>query len=108
VRQWILLIPLATATAGSAAMSVAQEYAEMLPALFFIGALLITVSMMHQRRLLQENQDLTERVQEAHERLEILHRLEAGLNETLDVKQVARTVLDHALLSTVPMLQRYG
>jgi diguanylate cyclase (GGDEF)-like protein/putative nucleotidyltransferase with HDIG domain len=81
-------------------MSVAQEYAEMLPALFFIGAQLITVSMMHQRRLLQENQDLTERVQEAHERLEILHRLEAGLNETLDVKQVARTVLDHALLST--------
>jgi diguanylate cyclase (GGDEF)-like protein len=100
VRQWILLIPLATAAAGSAAMRLAQEYAEMLPALFFVGALLITVAMLHQRRLLQENQDLADRVQEAHERLDILHRLEVGLNETLDVRQVARTVLDHALLST--------
>ncbi len=72
----------------------------MLPALFFVGALLITVAMLHQRRLLQENQDLADRVQEAHERLDILHRLEVGLNETLDVRQVARTVLDHALLST--------
>ncbi|HEX8236792.1 MAG TPA: diguanylate cyclase [Abditibacteriaceae bacterium] len=100
LRQWILLIPLATAAAGSAAMRLAQEYAEMLPALFFVGALLITVAMLHQRHLLQENQDLAERVQEAHERLDILHRLEVGLNETLDVRQVARTVLDHALLST--------
>jgi GGDEF domain-containing protein len=68
--------------------------------LFFLSALLITVAMLYQRRMLRENQELAERVQEAHERLDILHRLEVELSQTLDVVQVARTVLDHATLST--------
>lgn len=95
IRQWIMMVPLATAAAGSAAVSLAQEsviYEQLLPVLFFVGALVVTVSMIHQRTLLRQNQELTER-------LDILHRLEVELNRSLDITQVARNVLMHAIES---------
>ncbi len=94
-RQFILLVPLATAAAGAAGVDMAQEsaiYIQLLPTLFFVGALVVTVSMIHQRSLLQQNQELAER-------LDILHRLEVELNQSLDITQVARIVLAHAVES---------
>jgi diguanylate cyclase (GGDEF)-like protein/putative nucleotidyltransferase with HDIG domain len=99
VRQWILLLPLATAVVGSAMMRLAQEYEEYLPPMFFIGALLVTAAMVHQRRMLNLNQELTLRVQAAHERLDILHRLELEFNQSLNIAQVAQTVLEHTIQS---------
>lgn len=94
-RQFILLVPLATAAAGAAGVDMAQEsavYEQLLPTLFFVGALVVTVSMIHQRSLLQQNQALAER-------LDILHRLEVELNQSLDITQVSRIVLTHAVES---------
>ena len=96
----ILLVPLATASAGSALITLAQDYEEILPVLFFVGALLVTVSMLHQRDLLRDNQTLAVRVQEGAARLDILHQLSVGLNLSLDIRQIAQLVLDHAVRST--------
>ncbi|HEX8552070.1 MAG TPA: diguanylate cyclase [Abditibacteriaceae bacterium] len=97
VRQWILLIPLATAVLGSMATQLSEDYLEMMPALFFIGALLITVAMLHQRQLFRQNETLSDELRGANEHLDLLHRLQFDLNQSLDVGEVSRTVLTHAL-----------
>ncbi len=82
VRQWILLLPLATAIGGTAILQYAyfDEHTELLPALFFAAALMITVVMMHQRRMYQTNLSLVERLV-INERLTHLHRLSIALNQ---------------------------
>lgn len=100
VRQWILLVPLATAVLGAAGTQVDDLYVQqLLPALFFIGALLITVAMLHQRRLFQLTETLSDDLRAANAHLDLLHRLQFELNQSLDVSEVSRTVLEHALLS---------
>jgi diguanylate cyclase (GGDEF)-like protein len=96
VRQWILLIPMATAVTGSLGVVAAPEddWVDYLPPLFFVGALIVTTAMMHQRRMAQANMDLASRLQGANDRLDTLHRLALRLSESLDVMPVARTVLD--------------
>ena len=98
IRQWILMVPLATAVLGSVATQVEDQTLEqMLPALFFIGALLITVAMLHQRRMFQLNETLSDELRGANAHLDLLHRLQFELNQSLDVSEVSRTVLAHAL-----------
>jgi diguanylate cyclase (GGDEF)-like protein len=99
VRQWIMLIPLATAVVGSAAIQSlpVDQYAEILPPMFFAGALIVTAAMLHQRHLLTHNFALTDELQAAHERLDTLHHLALELNASLNVAQVAQTVLNHTL-----------
>jgi len=100
IRQWILLIPLATAVAGSGAIYVipSDRYSELLPPMFFVGALVVTTAMMHQRRLLGMNLTLTEEVQVAHNRLDTLHQLSIDLGSSLNVTEVSQIILDHTLL----------
>jgi diguanylate cyclase (GGDEF)-like protein len=97
VRQWILLIPLATAVLGSLTTLMADEYVEFLPALFFIGALLITVAMLHQRQLFKTNHELSEELKLANGQLDVLHRLQFELNQSLDISQISESVLVHTL-----------
>lgn len=99
VRQGIMLIPLATAVLGSAALKSdhQEQWAQFLPPLFFVGALIVTTAMMHQRRMMQQNMDLAEQVQGANGRLDTLHRLAVELSESLDVLPVSRKVLDSLL-----------
>jgi diguanylate cyclase (GGDEF)-like protein len=99
VRQWIMLIPLATAVVGSAAIQSlpVDQYAEVLPPIFFVGALIVTAAMLHQRHILTLNFALTDELQAAHERLDTLHHLALELNASLNVAQVAQTVLNHTL-----------
>ena len=49
IRQWILMIPLATAVVGSASIFAGpdDEWVDYLPPIFFIGALLVTAAMLH-------------------------------------------------------------
>ena len=100
IRQWILFIPLATAVAGSAAIYVipSERYSELLPPMFFVGALVVTAAMVHQRYMLGLNLALTEEVQVAHNRLDTLHQLSVALGTSLSVREVAQIVLDHTLL----------
>ncbi len=100
VRQWILLLPLATAIVGSAILqnTFVDEHSELLPAVFFAAALLITAAMMHQRRMYQTNLNLVERLV-INERLTHLHRLSLSLNQSLDAEQVVQAILDHARTS---------
>jgi diguanylate cyclase (GGDEF)-like protein len=99
IRQWILLIPLATSVAGSAALQTlpSDKFAELMPPMFFVGALIVTGAMLHQRSLLTANLALTDELQAAHERLDTLHHLAIELSTTLHVAQVAETVLNHTL-----------
>jgi hypothetical protein len=97
IRQWIMLIPLTTAAVGSAAVQMVDEYPDLLPTIFFVGALLVTTAMVHQRRILQMNLRLTERVQAANSRMDTLHRLSLELNTSLNAAQVGQTVLEHTL-----------
>jgi diguanylate cyclase (GGDEF)-like protein len=101
IRQWILLVPLATSVAGSAAIMVGpeDEWIDYLPPLFFVGALVVTASMLHQRRMYYLNLGLTERLHGTNQRLDILHRLALELNKSLDVVQVAQTVLEYTVRS---------
>lgn len=100
IRQWILLVPLATAVLGVVGTQVDDVYVQqLLPALFFIGALLITVAMLHQRRLFQLTETLSDDLRSANAHLDLLHRLQFELNQSLDVSEVSRTVLEHALTS---------
>jgi diguanylate cyclase (GGDEF)-like protein len=98
VRQWILLIPLTTAIAGSALVQTVANYPQLLPPIFFAGALLVTTAMFYQRQLLRSNQQLTGRLQAANERLDTLHRLSVELNQTLRAAEVGDTVLQHSKL----------
>lgn len=95
-RQWILLIPLATAVSGAAALKASPDetWVQYLPPIFFIGALLVTTAMLHQRRMFTTSLELANRLQATNQRLDILHRLALELNGSLDVSQVAQTVLD--------------
>lgn len=99
IRQWITLIPLATAVMGSASLRMLPEdqYTVVLPPLFFAGALLVTASMLHQRRLLTLNLELTDSLQSANQHLDTLHRLAIELSKSLNATQVAQTVLQHTL-----------
>lgn len=101
IRQWILLIPLTTAVVGSASIFAGpdDEWVDYLPPIFFIGALLVTAAMLHQRRMFYVNLALTERLQSTNHRLDILHRLALELNKSLDVVQVAQTVIEYSLRS---------
>ncbi len=94
-----MLIPIATAVLGSAALKSdhQEQWAEFLPPLFFVGALIVTTAMMHQRRMMQQNIDLAERLHGANDRLDTLHRLALELSESLDVLPVSRKVLDSLL-----------
>lgn len=96
VRQWVLLIPLATAVIGSVAVKAGpeEEWVTYLPAFFLIGALLVTTTMLHQRRMFTTNLALTDSLHASNQRLDILHRLALELNQSLDVSQVAQTVLE--------------
>ncbi len=100
VRQWILLLPLATAIVGSALLqnTYVDDHTDLLPAVFFAAALLITAAMMHQRRMYQTNLNLVERLV-INERLTHLHRLSLSLNQSLDAQQVVETILEHARTS---------
>jgi len=97
VRQWILLVPLATAVAGSAAAQLAEDYVQYLSPLFFAGALLITAAMLQQRVILRRNQELSSELRDANAHLDTMHRLQFDLNQSLDVAQVGQSVLNHAL-----------
>jgi diguanylate cyclase (GGDEF)-like protein len=101
IRTFITLVPLATAVGGSAAIQLlpTDRYAEMLPPLFFIGALIVTAAMLHQRHLLQRNVLLNSELQTAHRRLDTLHHLSLELSTSLNVSQVAQTILEHAMRS---------
>jgi diguanylate cyclase (GGDEF)-like protein len=55
--------------------------------------------MLHQRRLYYLNLGLTERLHSTNQRLDILHRLALELNKSLDVVQVAQTVLEYTVRS---------
>ena len=80
------MIPLATAVVGSASIFAGpdDEWVDYLPPIFFIGALLVTAAMLHQRRMFYVNLALTERLQSTNHRLDILHRLALELNKSLD------------------------
>lgn len=101
MRKWILLVPLATAMVGTGLVSNmtqgGDDYVVLLPPVFFIGALVVTAAMMHQRRMLDTAVKLAERLHEANTHLEILHQLARELNQSLDPEQVAQTVLQHLL-----------
>jgi diguanylate cyclase (GGDEF)-like protein len=101
VRTFITFVPFATAVAGSAAIQLVptDRYAEMLPPLFFVGALIVTAAMLHQRHLLQRNVQLNDDLQTAHQRLDTLHHLSLELSTSLNVSQVAQTILEHAMRS---------
>jgi diguanylate cyclase (GGDEF)-like protein len=102
IRQWILLIPLVTAVAGSATIQSlpTDQFADLMPPIFFVGALIVTTAMLHQRHLLTSNFALTDELQDAHERLDTLHHLALELSTSLNVAQVAQAVLDHTLQLT--------
>ncbi len=95
LRQWILLIPLATAVVGTLAISAGRDelWIEYLPPLFFVGALLVTAAMLHQRRMLKTNWQLNDQFHSANERLDTLHHLTVDLNESLELDSVADAVL---------------
>lgn len=97
IRQWILFIPLATAMAGVATTQLDESYVEFLRPLYFIGALLITVAMLHQRQLYRQNQQLSESLQLANGHLDTLHRLQFDLNRSLEISQVSQSVLNHVM-----------
>lgn len=65
--------------------------------MFFVGALVVTAAMMHQRHLLNLNLALTDEVQVAHNRLDTLHHLSVDLGASLSVTQVTQIILDHTL-----------
>ena len=96
LRQWILLIPLATAIVGTLAISAGRDeiWVEYLPPLFFVGALLVTAAMLHQRHMLNTNWQLNEQLQGANQRLDTLHHLTVDLNESLELDSVAFAVLN--------------
>ncbi|MDF2440125.1 MAG: hypothetical protein JWN98_1109 [Abditibacteriota bacterium] len=96
IRQWILLVPLITSLIGAAAVTFRpdEEWIAYLPPIFFIGALLTTISMLHQRSMLTTNLALNDSLHGSNQRLDILHRLALELNQSLDVSQVAQTVLE--------------
>jgi len=96
VRQWILLVPLATAVAGSATAKLSQDYVVYLSPLFFAGALLITAAMMQQRIILRRNEQLSEELSEVNAHLDTMHRLQFDLNQSLDVSQVGQSVVQNA------------
>ena len=95
MRQWILLIPLATAVVGTLAISVGRDeiWVDYLPPLFFVGALLVTAAMMHQRHMLNTNWQLNDQLQGANSRLDTLHYLTVDLNKSLELDSVAEAVL---------------
>ncbi len=95
IRQWILLIPLATSVAGTMAVSVARDarWVEYLPPMFFLGALLVTAAMLHQRHMLTTNWKLNGQLQNANSRLDTLHQLTVELNKSLELDSVAEAVL---------------
>jgi diguanylate cyclase (GGDEF)-like protein len=99
IRQWILLIPLATSVVGSAALRAmpTDRYVELMPPIFFIGALIVTGAMLHQRHLLTLNFALTDRLQAANERLDTLHHLALELSASLNAAEIAEIVLHHTL-----------
>jgi diguanylate cyclase (GGDEF)-like protein len=101
VRSTITFVPLAVAMAGSAVIRVlpTDRYDEMLPPLFFVGALIVTAAMLHQRHLLRRNVLLNDELRAAHERLDTLHHLSLELSTSLNVSQVAQTILEHAMHS---------
>ena len=103
VRQGIMLIPLVTAVLGSLALRSdrGEMWVDFLPPLFFIGALIVTTAMMHQRNMMQQNLHLAERLHGANGRLDTLHRLAIELSESLEVLPVSRKVLD-SLLEALP------
>jgi diguanylate cyclase (GGDEF)-like protein len=96
IRQWILLIPLVTAIVGTMGIRVGpeEEWVDYLPPLFFVGALVVTASMLHQRRMAMTNLELAEQVHRANERLDTLHRLGLELNKRLELLPVAQTLLE--------------
>ena len=95
MRQWILLIPLATAVVGTLAISVGRDeiWVDYLPPLFFVGALLVTAAMLHQRHMLNTNWQLNDQLQNANSRLDILHHLTVDLNKSLELDSVSEAVL---------------
>ncbi len=97
LRQWILFIPLATALVGSLLVQRVSDRQQeiLLPATFYVGALIVTSAMLHQRYLLNRNVDLTEQVQEAHAQLDDLHHLSVTLTKSLDAGEIARAALQH-------------
>lgn len=102
LRQWILLVPLLTSTVGAAATHLAvsngnEDYVDYLPAIFFVGALLVTAAMLHQRRTLGLILNLAQRLQGAKQRLDVLHDLSLALNQSLDTSQTSQTLLEHTL-----------
>lgn len=99
VRTFITLVPLATAIGGTAAIQwlPTDRYAEMLPPLFFVGALIVTAAMLHQRHLLRLNVALNNELKTMHQRLDTLHHLSLELSTSLNISQVAQTILDHAM-----------
>jgi diguanylate cyclase (GGDEF)-like protein len=94
-----MLIPLATAIVGSAALQTMppDKYGEMMPPIFFVGALIVTGAMMHQRHLLTLNFTLNDGLQAANERLDTLHHLALELSTSLNAADVAEAVLNHTL-----------
>ncbi|MBV9469941.1 MAG: diguanylate cyclase, partial [Abitibacteriaceae bacterium] len=101
IRRWILLLPLTTAVVGAALVRVGlqDEYGAYLPAIFFIGALLVTAAMLHQRRMLDLMISLAQRLHTAYGRIDGLHRLAVELNQPLNTVQVGQTVLNYTLQS---------
>ncbi len=96
MRQVIMMIPLTTAVLGSVALRSdrLEQWADVLPPLFFVGALIVTAAMLHQRHMMQQNLDLAEQLHGANDRLDTLHRLAVELSESLDVLPVSRKVLE--------------
>jgi diguanylate cyclase (GGDEF)-like protein len=97
IRQWILLIPLTTSVVGSLALRAmpTDRYVELMPPIFFIGALIVTGAMLHQRHLLTLNIALTDRIQAGNERLDTLHHLALELSASLNAGEIAEIVLEH-------------
>lgn len=101
IRRWILLLPLATAVMGAVVVhaGLEDEYGVYLPALFFIGALIVTASMLHQRRMLDVMVSLAERLHTAYARIDSLHHLAVDLNQPMNTVRAGETVLEYSLQS---------
>src|SRR5665647_154570 len=77
VREWILFLPLTTAVFGAAVVWTVptKDMPDFLPAIFFLGALIVTSAMLDQRRSYQLMLSMAERAHSAYSRLDTLHGL---------------------------------
>lgn len=103
IRQAILILPLTTAIVGTLLIRLMPDtvdyYTSLLPAIFLVGALVVTAAMIHQRRLFKTAFDLGELLYSANTQLDILHRLAFELNQSRSPEAAALTILEHAVKS---------